>query len=191
MIPADYCDIYTLRLVPLVCSIVNFFLIYEIKSLILYSSVKKNNNDVLLETITLVTLPPMYFFSHIYYTDVPSITMVLFMLLFSLQKYHKLSSVFAAASVLMRQTNVVWVASTLGVHMVDKMMLKIYPKMKRESMTFGNFLFAFKSHFKHPKILMEFVLGSIRDFFGYIVVILGFIAFLFVNGSVVGKTQES
>lgn len=127
----------------------------------------------------------MYFFAHIYYTDIPSITMILLMLLFSIKKHHKVSAIFAAFSVLMRQTNIVWVAGTLGVHVVDKMMVKIYPKMKRENAKFSNFMFAVKSHLQHPKVLGELIFGSIREFYGYIFIILGFIAFLFVNGSIV------
>jgi alpha-1,2-glucosyltransferase len=147
----------------------------------------KSNIDVLLETITLASLPPMYFFAHVYYTDVPSITMILFMVLFSLTRHHKLSSFFAACSVLMRQTNIVWVTGTLGVHLVDKMMHKIYPKMKREHAKFSNFLFALKSHLKHPTMLANFIFDSVCDFYGYILVIVGFIVFLVKNGSIVGE----
>jgi alpha-1,2-glucosyltransferase len=135
--------------------------------------------------MALATLPPMYFFAHVYYTDIPSITMILAMLLLSIRKYHKLSTIFAAFSVLMRQTNIVWVAGTLGVHVVDKMMVKVYPKMKRENAKFSNFIFAVKAHLQHPKILGELIFGAIRELYGYILIIIGFIAFLFVNGSIV------
>lgn len=137
--------------------------------------------------MALATLPPMYFFAHIYYTDIPSITMILLLIFFSLKKYHKTSAFFGAASVLMRQTNIVWVASTLGVHMVDKMMNKIYPKARRQSTTFGNFWFALKSHLKYPRLLMSLIWGSIKEFYGYMLIIIGFIAFLIKNGSIVGK----
>lgn len=157
----------------------------------LFSHDKQKNYDALLETITLASLPPMYFFAHLYYTDVPSITMILFMLLFSLLQRHKLSALSGAASVLMRQTNIVWVAGTLGVHLVDKMMVKIYPKMKRENATFSNFLFALKAHLKHPRIMLEFVGGAIRDCYGYFAIIIAFIYFLYVNGSIVGKLNEA
>lgn len=143
----------------------------------------------MLETITLASLPPMYFFAHLYYTDVPSITMILFMLLFSLLQRHKLSALSGAASVLMRQTNIVWVAGTLGVHLVDKMMMKIYPKMKRHNATFSNLLFALKAHLKHPRIMVEFIGGAIRDCYGYFAIIIGFMYFLYVNGSIVGKLK--
>ena len=111
--------------------------------------------------------------------------MILFMILFSLMKCHKLSTIFGALSVIMRQTNVVWVAGTLGVHLVDKMMFKVYPKMRRQQATFSNFLFALKSHLKNPKMLLGFIGGSIIEFYGYIAVILGFIAFVIYNGSIV------
>lgn len=184
-IPAEYCDTYTLRLVPLACSVINFLLIYEIKSLMLYTADKRAESDVLLETLSLITLPPLYFFAHVYYTDVPSITTLLFMILFSLTKCHKLSTIFGAASVLMRQTNIIWVAGSLGVHLVDKMMMKVYPKTKRENLTFANFMFALKAHFRRPQLLMEFIGGSIQDFYGYFLIILSFIAFVFFNGSIV------
>lgn len=185
MIPEKYCHTLTLRLVPYICSVINFLLIYEIKSLILFEPGNRNKHDVLLETLALATLPPMYFFSHVYYTDTPSITMVLFMLLLSFKKCHKSSVIFAALSVLMRQTNIVWVAGTLGVLLVDKMMANVYPKMRRENATFGNFLFAMKTHLKDPKMFMKFLLSSFVNFFGYFLVILAFIVFLFMNGSIV------
>lgn len=140
--------------------------------------------------MSIVTLPPMFFFAFVYYTDIPSITMILLMLFFSFKKQHFPSAIFGGLSVLMRQTNIVWVCGTLGVHLVDKMMLKIYPKMKRELATFGNVKFAVKSHLQHPKVLMEFVFGSLLEFFGYFLVILGFMVFLFMNGSIVGKFSK-
>lgn len=185
VIPTQYCHAHSLRLVPFVCGIINFFLIYEIKSEILRQPGKKNNHDVLLETLALISLPPMYFFTLIYYTDVPSITMILFMLLLSLRKYHKSSVIFAALSVLMRQTNIVWVVGVVGVHLVDKMMLNVYPKMRRENATFGNFMFALKTHLKNPKMFVNFVWRAILENFGYFLIIFAFIAFIIVNGSIV------
>lgn len=76
-------------------------------------------------------------------------------------------------------------------HLVDKMMVKIYPKMKRQNATFSNFLFALKSHLKHPRIMLEFIVGSIWDCYGYFAIIIGFIYFLYVNGSIVGKPNET
>lgn len=163
----------------------NFLLIYEIKSELLYHPGKRSKHDVLLETLALTTLPPMYFFSHIYYTDIPSITMVLCMLLMSFKKWNKCSMIFAALSVLMRQTNIVWVTGTLGVHLVDKMMFTIYPKLRRENATFANFIFALKSFLKQPQMLMNFLLSSLIDYFGYFLIIFGFMTFLVVNGSIV------
>lgn len=151
----------------------------------LYEPGKTSNLDVLLETLSLVSLPPMYFFTHVYYTDIPSITMILCMLLLSLRKYRKSSVIFAALSVLMRQTNIVWVVGTLGVHLVDKMMLNVYPKMRRENATFGNFIFALKTHLNNPKMLLKFIWRAFVENFGYFLVIFAFIAFLIVNGSIV------
>lgn len=189
MIPNANCSAYSLRLVSLVCSIVNVFLIYEIKSLTLHIDYQ-NKIHALLETLTLSTLPPMYFFAHLYYTDVPSITMVLFMILFSFHKRHFLSAIFGVGSVLMRQTNVVWVAGVLGVHLVDLMMLKLYPKMRRENATFANFWNALKAHLRHERLLLNFIVGSIREFYAYMLVIIAFVVFVIMNGSIVGELIE-
>jgi DIE2/ALG10 family len=141
----------------------------------------------LLETLTIATLPPMYFFSHIYYTDVPSIMMIFFMILFSMTKHHKMSSLFALGSVLMRQTNIVWVAGTLGVHLVDKMMVTVYPKMRRENAKFSNFMFTLKYHLRFPRIMSSFIFSSIQEFGSYMLIIVGFLVFLVKNGSIVGE----
>lgn len=64
-------------------------------------------------------LPPLYFFSHLYYTDTLSLTMVLLFYNYWLQEAHLPAAVFGAASVLMRQTNIVWVCMATGMTVLD------------------------------------------------------------------------
>lgn len=127
----------------------------------------------------------MYFFSHLYYTDIPSITTILLMLLFSLKKRHNYAAIFGAASVLMRQTNIVWVAGTLGAHIIDMMIHKIYPRIKLETTNLRHFFVALKNHIKQPKRIVTLISEAIRHFYGYILVVVGFITFLIINGSIV------
>lgn len=150
---------------------------------------------VLYDSMALAILPPMYFFAHLYYSDIPSITMILFTIYFSLKERHFISSIFGFLSVLMRQTNIVWIAGILGTHLVDLMISESYKKLtnlnlKLEDTTFTHLIFALKSHLKMTSeslwMLFHYVVKAVKKFYGYMMVICAFIVFLFVNGSIVG-----
>lgn len=125
-----------LRFTSLAASIVNVFLIYEIRSTVLQVERKKMNLMMALDTLTIAVLPPMYFFAHLYYTDISSITTILGMILFSLKSKHNFSAIFGIASVLMRQTNIVWVALILGSSVIDKVVTAIFPQTKIHDIAF-------------------------------------------------------
>lgn len=169
-----------LRLIPFVCSIINFYLIYSIRSIVVQDKNDKGRLKVLLDATALAILPPMYFFSFVYYTDIPSITTILFMLFFSLKEKFLVSSLFAFASVLMRQTNIVWVAGILGTHIADDIIKRTYPKMN-----LGD-----SSHLASPKNLINFMLHCLKRYYGFALVIMAFIVFLVKNGSIVGELRK-
>lgn len=173
-------------MISLVCSIINFYLIYGIKSLIVGERNDKGKLNVLLDSMSIAILPPMYFFSHVYYTDIPSLTTILFTLYFSLKDKYFISSFFGFLSVLMRQTNIVWVAAVFGTHIVDRMMRRIYPKLKLEESTFSQFLFTVKSFLKQPRMIVSLFFEILKNFYGYIAVVASFLVFLYINGSIVG-----
>lgn len=122
------CNTYNLRFINLIASIVN---------LILFASILKftyGNNQplkIVLQALSLTILPPLYFFSHIYYTDTLSLT---FLLIFSrlcfTSKFKISILIFGLCSVLMRQTNIVWVAMVFGHKTLDMLI--------RTSRVFGN-----------------------------------------------------
>lgn len=177
-------------MIPLVCSVINFYLIYRIKSKLLDEKNDEGRVNVLLDTLSLVTLPPLYFFSFVYYTDIPSITSILLTIYFSLNERYFLSSLNGFFSVIMRQTNIVWIAGILGAHIIDNMIRKIYPKLKLEESTFSQFWFALKSHFKQPRLIFELLLETFKKFYGYVLVVIAFLVFLYINGSIVGKKMH-
>lgn len=122
------CNTYNLRFINLIASIVN---------LILFSSILKftyNNSQplkIIVQALNLAILPPLYFFSHIYYTDTLSLT---FLLIFSrlcfTSKFKIFILIFGLWSILMRQTNIVWVAMVFGHRTLDMLI--------RTSRVFGN-----------------------------------------------------
>jgi alpha-1,2-glucosyltransferase len=151
-----------------------------------------NNDDrgrlnVLLETLSLILLPPMYFFAHVYYTDIPSITMILFTIYFSIKRSFWISSIFGFLSVLMRQTNVVWIGGILGRHILEAMIKQIYPKLQSGDSKFSHLVFAAKLHMQNLKWIVDLLVQVLREFTGYFLIIIGFVIFLIINGSIVGK----
>lgn len=155
--------------------------------MVIRDKVDRGRLGVLFDSTAIAILPPMYFFAHLYYTDIPSITMILFTIYFSLKERFFISSIFSLLSVIMRQTNIVWTAGLLGAHLVELMISKSYKRLQLEETTFSQLLFALKSHLTSARMLFDFILSALKTFYGYILVIFTFMAFLYINGSIVGK----
>lgn len=100
----------------MLASVANAWFIFGIRK-----KINTNHADpqVLLESVSLALLPPLYFFSHLYYTDVLSVTMVLAMIYFAMQGKNNWGALMACLAVLMRQTNIVWVGFVLGAQVID------------------------------------------------------------------------
>lgn len=158
--------------------------------MITVSKLDRGKLNVLIDAMALSILPPMYFFAHIYYTDIPSITMILFTLFYSMKEKFLISSLFGLFSVIMRQTNIVWMAGIFGSHLVDLMVSRVYKKLKLEETTLSQLIHAAIFHLKSPAMLFQFIYEAIRKFYGYIMIVLAFIAFLYVNGSIVGEFER-
>lgn len=123
------CSTYNLRFLNLVVSCINLALFADILRFVYFIETKQFKNVI--QALSLTLLPPLYFFSHVYYTDTLSLT---FLLLFSrfcfTYKYKFPILLFGAMSVFMRQTNIAWVALLFG-HKVLDMLIK-------SSRVFGN-----------------------------------------------------
>lgn len=64
---------------------------------------------IVLNSISIVTIPPLFFFYSLYYTDSGSLLFTLLVYYFSLSERHLLASIFGLIAVTFRQTNIVWV----------------------------------------------------------------------------------
>ncbi|XP_026325724.1 putative Dol-P-Glc:Glc(2)Man(9)GlcNAc(2)-PP-Dol alpha-1,2-glucosyltransferase [Hyposmocoma kahamanoa] len=122
------CNTYNLRFTNLIASVVNLILFASIFKFT-YGNNQPSKN--VLQALSLAILPPLYFFSHVYYTDTLSLT---FLLIFSrlcfTSKFKISILIFGLWSVLMRQTNIVWVAMVFGHKTLDMLI--------RTSRVFGN-----------------------------------------------------
>ncbi|CAO1397226.1 unnamed protein product [Diamesa hyperborea] len=183
--PSKMCNVFMLRFISLAASIVNVYLIQSIRATAMKVDTKKMNLNLALETLTIAILPPMYFFAHLYYTDIISITTILGVILFSQKKYHTFAAVCGCFSVLMRQTNIVWICMVLGSSIVDKMVTSVFPKENLTNISLQQLISTVKAHLKNPKLLFNQLLGILLEFYGYILIIINFIIFLVKNGSIV------
>lgn len=75
--PFDMCDIFYLRLISLLAACINCLLFNKIRKVNLHRYGVNDFSVYALDSVALSILPPLYFFSHLYYTDVLSLTMVL------------------------------------------------------------------------------------------------------------------
>jgi len=131
--PLNLCTVTGLRMLSLAGAGINILLLYKIRRRILAGS--GGNSYAAHEAITMSVLPPLYFFTHLYYTDTLSLTMVLLFYNYWQQEAHLPAAVFGAASVLMRQTNIVWVCMATGMTVLDTLVhqcirTRVVPKDK-------------------------------------------------------------
>lgn len=164
--PLDACSVYNLRLTSLIAAIINVVLMYKLRQRFLN---QKGYTALLLETASLSLLPPLYFFSHLYYTDVISVTAVLLLLLASERRHHNWAALFGCCAVLMRQTNIVWVGFVCGSRAIDLLVAR------------GSVSQTLLS----PRKLFHTVADILDRLWAYAIVMVGFVAFLAFNGSIV------
>ncbi|XP_062560968.1 putative Dol-P-Glc:Glc(2)Man(9)GlcNAc(2)-PP-Dol alpha-1,2-glucosyltransferase [Armigeres subalbatus] len=185
--PFQACSIYHLRMISLIASIANVYLIYIIRKVVLAN---RSSAYLLLESISLATLPPLYFFSHLYYTDVLSVTMVLTMLYFSLKGMHNWGGIASFMAILMRQTNIVWVGMVLGTQVIKTAIDLCQADGKGVSRKGRHYGFTdlwktTNTLIKRPKTMMALIRRILPQYFGYIINVVGFVLFLILNGSIV------
>ncbi|ALC43719.1 Alg10 [Drosophila busckii] len=184
--PFNWCNVTGLRLLSLAGAGINILLLYKIRRRTLAGV--GGNAYAAHEAITLSVLPPLYFFSHLYYTDTLSLTMVLLFYNYWQQEAHLPASVFAAASVLMRQTNIVWVCMCTGITVLDTLTIKCAKTRTRTSSKkniriFGRELWLLL--ISSPRLVCSCFLSILAKCCFYASIILPFIGFIYINGSIV------
>lgn len=183
--PFKLCSVYWLRATSLLFSCLNLLLFY-----ILFSCNVKGMWQKGFSALTMCLLPPLYFLSHIYYTDIVSLTTTLVIIILSERGHHFSASIAGLCSVLCRQTNIVFVAMYGGKYILIKLYavwVEKEPKLKRDGVFPAKNLTRFiVDCIMHPvNILKRLRAKEWLDFLAYISVILIFITFVWINGSIV------
>ncbi|KAL6520966.1 hypothetical protein OROGR_017535 [Orobanche gracilis] len=113
---SDSCSTSILRLTNSVLAVICSILVYEI---IIQLRPSLDDKKATLRAVVLSLYPLHWFFTFLYYTDVASLTAVLAMYLLTLKKKYLLSSLLGALSVLIRQTNIIWMLFVACTHVLE------------------------------------------------------------------------
>lgn len=202
------CTVYNLRYVNLIASCINLLLF---SSILRYIYSMEQPLKVVLQAFNLAILPPLYFFSHLYYTDTLSLT---FLLAFSRlclgNKHNLLIQMLGMGGIFMRQTNVIWIAMVFGHKLLDLLI--------RSSRVFGNKYIGTVSLSKHSSIAKDTDKSKLKRYYdltdvytalkyhlstcfttifkfltyqdatilvSHIIILVSFATFVFINGSIV------
>lgn len=120
-------------------------------------------------------------------------------MLFHMRNEHHLAALCGFASVLMRQTNIVWVAMALGTTVIDKVVLQTLPFIKgNERYGRPDLVYTFQDigavlvfYCKRFYLISKQIKLLISHLCGYVVVLVGFGVFVVWNGSIVVGDKEA
>uniref|UniRef100_T1GW22 Dol-P-Glc:Glc(2)Man(9)GlcNAc(2)-PP-Dol alpha-1,2-glucosyltransferase n=1 Tax=Megaselia scalaris TaxID=36166 RepID=T1GW22_MEGSC len=153
-------------MISLIGSVINVVFILRIRN----RGDETNIWNMILDTFNISILPPIL---GLYY--------------YWSEKKHFKATVAGAASILMRQTNVIWVVMVIGITSLDEL-CKNYGLAKRvkpsavdifKPYTFYDLLI------NYPLVIMESICNILRQYHIYISVIASFLVFVIFNGSIV------
>lgn len=116
----DICSPAILRSVNGVLAVICSVLVYEIMTLL---RPRVNDRNATACAVVLALYPLQWFFTFLYYTDAASLTMVLAMYLACLKKRYWISALLGALSVIVRQTNIVWMLLAACAGIIDVTLL--------------------------------------------------------------------
>ena len=121
----------------------------------------------------------IYFFTFLYYTDTASVFFILLSYYLSLRENHVLAASAGTASIIMRQTNVVWVVFTAGVTTLKTIQPFVNTKLREKP---SSLTIELKEYFLS---FFENFAGVVKCLWSYGIVVVGFAAFVVVNGGIV------
>ncbi|PBC32667.1 Putative alpha-1,2-glucosyltransferase ALG10-B [Apis cerana cerana] len=192
--PLKLCNIFYMRCINLFGTFLNLYLAQNIikKISIIYWKQRWNDWMKLIVACNIMFFPPLFFWHFLYYTDVASVNAILLMLLLHLYKQFKTAAFIGLLSILIRQTNIIWVAFITVEHLFDLLDHKISKLISYEQY---NSIIYLKLLWKRIieetchewKLLAKFILQLCVQLLPYIIVCLLFVSFVLWNkGIVVG-----
>lgn len=155
---SSVCNTSNLRFVNVLASGVNFLLFASMLRFI-YGNHSESPMKIILQALNLAILPPLYFFSHVYYTDTLSMTFLLaFTRLCFTNKTRVWMFLCGLGCMLMRQTNVAWIAMVFGHKVLDVFI--------RSSRVYGNSYLSRTSLSKSSIIAKDIDVSKLKRYYG-------------------------
>ncbi|KAI2795616.1 glucosyltransferase [Blomia tropicalis] len=187
------CSIVSLRFTNVLFAIGNVYLIFYILNEINY---RKNDSksSLIFNVISICLLPPLYFFTFLYYTDPGSMFTILLTQSYAVEGRHEMAALSGFVSLWFRQTNIVWIFLLAGLcclsivfnFLEDVYSFKLYQfyflgKLKRFPLRDCRF-----SNWRYLFYLTYYILFDIISTCGgYILDAILFVAFLYLNNGIV------
>ncbi|KZC14819.1 PREDICTED: putative Dol-P-Glc:Glc(2)Man(9)GlcNAc(2)-PP-Dol alpha-1,2-glucosyltransferase [Dufourea novaeangliae] len=192
--PLNLCNLFYMRCINLLGTIVNFYLAYNIikQISIKYQTQRWNNWMKLTVASNIMLFPPLFFWHFLYYTDIVSVNAVLLMFLLHLRRKFEMAAFIGLLSILIRQTNIIWVAFVTverAFDLLDQKLLKSITQEEYSSFTYLKLLWKkIMEEASHGwAFFSKFVIRLIVQLLPYATVCLIFLAFVVWNkGIVVG-----
>lgn len=194
--PFNLCTTFFLRGVNLLATFANLYVIHELIKSTCDTEEKKKRGKIderkkwnrLLTSLNIALLPPLYFLLFLFYTDVVSTNMVLLMYLLYLKRKFKTSAFVGVLAVLLRQTNVVWVAwltMERGMDIVENKNPRRIQKSMKNSPAYIKLLWYNIKEESDRGRFVKFMIETILALLPYILIIINFAIFVILNKGIV------
>uniref|UniRef100_A0A8C7VWQ3 Dol-P-Glc:Glc(2)Man(9)GlcNAc(2)-PP-Dol alpha-1,2-glucosyltransferase n=1 Tax=Oncorhynchus mykiss TaxID=8022 RepID=A0A8C7VWQ3_ONCMY len=160
---------------------------------------EKTASRRVLSALSLSTFPVLYFFNFLYYTDAGSTFFILFTYLMTLYGCHKASALISVFAIFFRQTNIIWVAFCASTVVANKMdeTWRTEQSKKKDDKSPCQIPFSVSGVKRVMRFLLEFlttanhVKAVMLVAWPYILVAVGFIAFIVLNDGIVVGDRSS
>ncbi|KAF7989702.1 hypothetical protein HCN44_008376 [Aphidius gifuensis] len=194
--PLKQCNTISLRGINLILTILNLYVTYKIvKGKSWSKNIKQSSSWLpLAVAFSIALLPPLFFWFFLYYTDVLSTNLVLLMFLLHQNEFYKSSAIIGGLSILVRQTNIIWIFMIAGERAISLIELQtprsietlvsrgMHTGPQHAKLVWANVM----HHVKQGKVV-RFFIEMIKDLSCHVAVAIAFILFVIFNkGIVVG-----
>ncbi|XP_021419063.2 dol-P-Glc:Glc(2)Man(9)GlcNAc(2)-PP-Dol alpha-1,2-glucosyltransferase [Oncorhynchus mykiss] len=187
------CSTAMLRFINLLFNCGILYLLYLIICKLHLKEKTKTASRRVLSALSLSTFPVLYFFNFLYYTDAGSTFFILFTYLMTLYGCHKASALLGVFAIFFRQTNIIWVAFCAATVVANKMdeTWRTEQSKKKDDKLPCQIPFSVSGVKRVMRFLLEFlttanhVKAVTLVAWPYILVAVGFIAFIVLNDGIV------
>ena len=190
--PLELCNTFHLRCLNLLATFLNLYFTYDIVKQISITrrTQRWSSWTRLLVAYNVTFFPPLFFWHFLYYTDVASVNVTLLMLMLHLCRRFKSAAFVGFLSVLIRQTNVIWVtfvAVERAFDLLDREANKSISLEEYRSLNYLRLLWRkIMEEWSHGLTsFVKFIVGTCIGLLPYATVGLTFLAFVIWNKGIV------